>query len=95
MEFSEVIETQKMEFGAVVPITDPLTETENQTDESVQGIGVTPSEVYKAIGDVLENVWLALTDNMRADLMTGLRNGSKFCGGLLRLCLRVTKGTLR
>ena len=46
---------------AVAPITDPSTENESV---SGQGIEVTPAEVYRAIGDVLENVWLSLTENM-------------------------------
>ena len=72
MEFSEVIETQKNERGSVAPINDPSTENENETEKendqvSVQG-EVTPAEVFQAIGDVLENGWLALTDNTRDDL---------------------------
>ena len=61
MDLLQAIESQKIEQGSVTPIT------ENES-VSVQGIEVKPSEVYKAIGDVLENVWLSLTDNMQTDL---------------------------
>ena len=64
MNFMEIVRSKKAELGAVAPIT------ENENDQvSVQGIEVTPAEVYQVIGGVLENVWLALTDNMqRSDL---------------------------
>ena len=62
MDLLQTIETQKTELGAVAPIT------ENENDQvSVQGIEVTPAEVYRAIGDVLEGFCLALTDNMKRE----------------------------
>ena len=72
MDLLQTIETQKTELGAVTPITE--TSTENENDQvSVQGmqeIEVSPAEVYSAIGDVLERVWLVLSDNLQTDLST-------------------------
>ena len=66
MNFMEIVRSKKAELGAVLSVSAPSTENDQV---SVQGIEVTPAAVYRAIGDVLENVWLALTDNMqRPDL---------------------------
>ena len=68
MDLLQTIETQKTELGAVTPITE--TSTENENDQVSEGIEVTPQQIYKALCDTLENVWLALTDNMQTDLTT-------------------------
>ena len=67
MDLLQTIETQKTELGAVAPINE--TSTKNENDQVSEGIKVTPQQIYKALCDTLENVWLALTDNMqRSDL---------------------------
>ena len=40
------------------------------TGASAVEVSPSPAAVYKAICDTLENVWLALTDNMQTDLTT-------------------------
>ena len=67
MDLLQTIEAQENEKGSVTPINE--TSTENENDQVSEGIEVTPQQIYKALCDTLENVWLALTDNMqRSDL---------------------------
>ena len=65
MNFMEIVRSKKAELGAVLSVSAPSTENDQV---SVQGIEVTPAAVYRAIGDVLENVWLVLSDNLQTDL---------------------------
>ena len=67
MNFMEIVRSKKAELGAVLSVSAPSTENDQV---SVQGIEVTPAAVYRAIGDVLENVWLVLSDNLQTDLST-------------------------
>ena len=68
MDLLQTIEAQENEKGSVTPINE--TSTENENDQVSEGIEVTPQQIYKALCDTLENVWLALTDNMQTDLTT-------------------------
>ena len=67
MDLLQTIETQENEKGSVTPINE--TSTENENDQVSEGIEVTPQQIYKALCDTLENVWLALTDNMQRETL--------------------------
>ena len=60
MDFFDVIEkyTPKRDDVAERPVSEPPVSTAEAS------LHVTDAEIYKKIGDVLENVWLALTENM-------------------------------
>ena len=67
MDFLQVIQAHRAKIGATAPIPEPLT----VPAVTFQGIEVSDADKYRAIGDVLERVWLALTENLkRADLQT-------------------------
>ena len=65
MRFMDVVNNEKIKQGEIVPIEIP----EQADTESIKPVvDVTDADKFKAICDVLERVWLALTDNMATPL---------------------------